>query len=512
MEKPVNNFLSNFLNRFTMYRLMLYFLWFLFVLAVVLSFFGVLSFDWLDILIAGAYLVTLCYTANRLFAYIAGVKPNYESAVISAIILTLILGPFSFRDGWIIYTLAGVAAMASKYILVFSKRHIFNPAAFGVLVTALALNESASWWVGNREMFILILLGGLLMVNHIRRFHLVFSFLGSYLGLLLADNLLSGNSLGVSYFSNLLLFSPLMFFSFVMLIEPLTGPQDRKLRIYYGFFIAIVLFVFQRFLSIPYSLELSLLVGNVFARILNPGFRLSLKLLKKVKPTNTISEFWFEPAREFSYRPGQFLEWSLAHPHADLRGSRRFFTISSAPEEGHILLTTRFSDPSSSFKKALRELKVGDEIVASNVEGEFVLPKDQNKKLVFIAGGIGITPFRSIVKHLIANKEKRDMVLLYSNRTAEDIVFKDIFQEAERNNGLRAIYALTEEDKIPSDWRGEKGFINENLINRQIPDFEDRIFYVSGPEPMVKAFEKMLKQMGVASKNIKRDYFPGYTG
>ena len=124
------NSIANFLNGFTMYRLMLYFLRFLFVLAVVLSFFDLLSFDWLDIFWAGAYLVTLCYGSNKLFAYLAGVKPNYESAVISAVILTLILGPFSFRDGWIVYTLAGAAARASKFIFAFSLRHIFNTAAF----------------------------------------------------------------------------------------------------------------------------------------------------------------------------------------------------------------------------------------------------------------------------------------------------------------------------------------------------------------------------------------------
>ena len=359
-------------------------------------------------------------------------------------------------------------------------------------------------------MFIFILLGGILMVRHIRRFHLVFSFLGGYLGLLSADSLLSGNILSLSYFSNLLLFSPLLFFSFVMLIEPLTGPQDRRLRMYYGLFIAVVLFVFQKFLSIPYSLELALLIGNVFARIFNPGFRLSMRLLKKRDLTTNISEFWFEPARKFVFIPGQFLEWSLAHPRSDTRGTRRFFTISSAPEEERILLTTRFSDPSSTFKKTLRELRSGDEIVASNLEGEFVLPKDQRKKLVFIAGGIGITPFRSIIKHLIEKNEKRDIVLLYSNRVREDIVFKDIFNMAEKNNGLRAIYTLTEDDKTPTDWQGEKGFINEDLIKGQIPDYQERTFYVSGPEPMVKAFEKMLGQMGIAKKNIKRDYFPGY--
>src|SRR3989344_7683698 len=163
------NSIANFLSGLTMYRLMLYFLRFLFVSAVVLSFFDTLSFDWLNIFWAGAYLVTLCYGSNKLFAYLAGVKPNYESAGITAVILTLILGPFSFRDGWLIYTLAGVAAMASKYAFVFSKRHIFNPAAFGVLVTALALNEPASWWAGNQGMFIFILLGGILMVRHIRR-------------------------------------------------------------------------------------------------------------------------------------------------------------------------------------------------------------------------------------------------------------------------------------------------------------------------------------------------------
>lgn len=209
------------------------------------------------------------------------------------------------------------------------------------------------------------------------------------------------------------------------------------------------------------------------------------------------------------FTSGQFLEYTLSHSHADSRGIRRFFTIASSPAEKLILLTTRFSEKGSTFKRALSEMRLGEEIIASRVSGEFVLPRDANTKLVFIAGGIGITPFRSIVKYMRDTNQSGDIILLYGAKIEADLVFRNMFDEAEKRFGMKNIYALSDA-AAPSGWKGRKGFIDETLIKEEVPDFLERTFYVSGPEPMVRNMEKTLSAMGIARAKIKRDYFPGY--
>lgn len=450
-------------------------------------------------------MVGLCYGFNYLFAYSAKTKPNYESAAITGLIVTMIVGPVAKFDleNFLFLGLVSLLAMGSKYVFVAHKRHIFNPAAFGVLAAFLIIGKGASWWVGSQYLLPIILLGGFLLLQKIRRWHLIVSFLCAYLPLTIFVASYQGpTEIGsiMAILKNVLLSSPIIFFSFVMLPEPLTGPQDRTLRIYYGSAIGLCLVGVQTFLTIPYSLELSLLAGNIVARLVNPGSRISLHLRRKEKIDTNIYNFWFEPEHAVVYAPGQFLEYTLPHAKSDSRGVRRFFTIASSPVEKNILISTRIQDEkASSFKKALLALEPGDEIVASNLEGNFVLPENIQKKLAFIAGGIGITPFRSMAKHIVANKLYRDIILLYSNRRKEDVVFEEIFDNA-KEYGFKAIYVNTESE----------GYIKAERIKSEIPDALDRHFYVSGPEPMVEAFEDMLYQIGLPKKQVKRDYFPGY--
>ncbi len=210
------------------------------------------------------------------------------------------------------------------------------------------------------------------------------------------------------------------------------------------------------------------------------------------------------------FRPGQYLEWTLGHQKADSRGNRRYFTLASSPTENEIIMGVKFYNPASSFKKALLSLSAGDEIVASQLAGDFVLPKNKNQKLVFLAGGIGVTPFRSMTKYLLDKNEKRDVVFFYSNKTIQDLLYSDIFSVAEKDFGMKMVYTLAELDKIPSDWPGERGFIDEKMIRNNVPDFMERMFYISGPRVMVVAFEKILAKLGIPKNQIKTDFFPGF--
>ena len=145
-------------------------------------------------------------------------------------------------------------------------------------------------------------------------------------------------------------------------------------------------------------------------------------------------------------------------------------------------------------------MKEGDKIMASQLAGEFVMPEDQNKKLVFIAGGIGVTPFRSMIKYLLDKGEKRSITFLYSNKTAADIVYKDIFDKAGTDLGIKTVYVNTD----------EKGMIDAKMIMEEVPDYKERVFYISGPHGMVISFENTLKNLGVKRGNIVTDFFPGF--
>ena len=148
--------------------------------------------------------------------------------------------------------------------------------------------------------------------------------------------------------------------------------------------------------------------------------------------------------------------------------------------------------------------------MTGNLAGDFVLPKNTNKKLVFILGGIGITPFRSIAKYLLDNNKKIPAVVFYSNKSKSDIVYKDLLDEIESKLGVKIIYNLTDLENIPKDWKGEKGRLSKDLIKKYVSDYKERIFYLSGPHAMVSGFEEVLYEMGVKPTNIKKDFFPGY--
>jgi glycine betaine catabolism B len=507
------NELGSSLTRITMYRLMLYYLGGLVAAGVVLSSLSWLPVNPVEILANGAYLVLACYASNQFFARVVGAKPNVESQFISALILTLILGSSPVPDGLPLLTLAAVGAMGSKYLIAWKKRHILNPAAFGALLVALVLSRPNGWWAGDITMIPFVVLGGLIVAQRTSRFPLVGSFLA---GLALSSGLLSvASRAGVhgilpsplwTY-----LYLPIGFFAFIMLVEPLTGPQDPRLRVYFGLVVGALYVIYRAVLpAIPFPLELALLTGNVLARIVRFDPRMSLILrVKEPKGPDTMS-FWFEPPRKLAFTAGQFCMLTVPHVRPDSRGVRRFFSIASSPTEDFLLFATRFQDNVSSFKSALRELNVGDEVMSVHLEGRFTLPSDPGQSLVFIAGGIGITPFRSIIKYMTDAGIRRPVTLFYANRQANEILFRDVFDQAEKATGLKTVYTLSG-DRVPEDWTGKVGRIDGNMIRQEVPDYPDRTYYVSGPEPMVIAFEKMLSEMGIPRGRIKKDSFQGYS-
>jgi len=218
----------------------------------------------------------------------------------------------------------------------------------------------------------------------------------------------------------------------------------------------------------------------------------------------------FQKPAWFRHRPGQYMEWSLPVSHGDSRGARRYFSLASSPTEDEIMVAARFSPPASRFKEELLALPPGGVITAGELAGDFTLPRNPRKPLALIAGGIGITPFRSMLKYLADRGEKRDVVLLYSASRKDQVVFGNVIGEAQREIGLRAFATLTDVAQVPAEWPGQRGPITAAMIREVFPDASRRLFLVSGPPGMVTATINTLRAAGVRRSAIRTDYFPGY--
>jgi ferredoxin-NADP reductase/Na+-translocating ferredoxin:NAD+ oxidoreductase RnfD subunit len=491
-----------------MYRLLLYVLGGLVGVATILAYLKLLHFSPLALVASTAFLLLICWAMNTVFAYIFEVPTNIESASITALILVLIIDPAQSINAYLFLGWAAILAMASKYILAINKKHLFNPAAIAVVITSFALGESASWWVGTMSMLPFVLIGGLLITRKLRQEDMVWSFCLtavagiSFLALVQSSNMLTA-------LNQLLLQSPLFFLAFVMLTEPLTAPPTKQLRRWYGILTGI-LFLPQLHAGPVYSTpELALVLGNVFTYIVSPKQKVLLQLRRKIKMAPDIIDFVFKPSQKLSFVPGQYMEFTLAHPHADSRGNRRYFTLASSPTENEMHVGVRFYEKSSSFKRAMYGIQGRSRIIAAQIAGDFTLPPDSRQKLVFIAGGIGITPFRSMLKYLIDTQERRDIVLFYINKRAEEIVYKDVLSMAQARLGIKTFYTLTGSTTGPRNWPGFVGRLDEQMILRAVPDYEERTFYISGPPEMVKGTEQVLKHMGVRNEQVKKDFFPG---
>lgn len=216
----------------------------------------------------------------------------------------------------------------------------------------------------------------------------------------------------------------------------------------------------------------------------------------------TVSTFWFRPERPVKNVPGQFTELYLAHKNADDRGQKRWFTIFSSPTEDLFAITTKFAPKSSSFKRTLRAIKPGTELEFAEPMGDFILPKNKDIPLVFVAGGIGITPFRSMAQWLTDTATQYNITLLYATQTEEDQLFIPTLEKA----GIRIIPIVNYHSKA---WTGKTGVLSAQLIINCIKDRKTHI-YLSGPEAMVETLTKNVIAAGIRKHQVVTDFFPGY--
>jgi ferredoxin-NADP reductase/nitrite reductase/ring-hydroxylating ferredoxin subunit len=219
--------------------------------------------------------------------------------------------------------------------------------------------------------------------------------------------------------------------------------------------------------------------------------------------------------RTLVYTAGQFAFFDIGGVYDDPKGPIRHFTLASCPTEDFIMISTRIRE--SPYKKRLASREEGTKVMVKGPQGKFTLDEDYSRSAIFLSGGIGVTPFRSMIKYATDENLPIKIVMFDSNRNQQDILFKNDFDDcANRNKNLRVIYTITEEEQNQStdnDWKGEKGRIDKAMLMRHLSPYEleKSIFYICGPPAMLRAMQDLLQQnVQIPKEQIKVEEFTGY--
>jgi ferredoxin-NADP reductase/Na+-translocating ferredoxin:NAD+ oxidoreductase RnfD subunit len=498
--------LDALLGRFTMYRLVLYSLGILFIVGLVYSLLGVVqpgNAGALGMLAHAAVIFAACGLTSLAFAALFRLKAHTESTLITAGLLYFILPPNLSVTALGGAALAGVIAVASKYLLAIRGRHIFNPAAVGALAIGFTGLSFGAWWPGNPWMLPFVVVLAFLILFRTRRLPMGAVYVGVGLAAAAANYLRFGDPVaGLQY---AVLQSALWFFVGFMITEPLTLPPRRWQQLVYAAIAAILYFISFNIPPFHNSPELALLVANLLAFLVGQrrGIRLEFAERRQLSPSSW--EFDFRPLRPVRFAPGQFIELSLPHGKTDSRGWRRVFSIASAP--GDLLrFGIRLPEKSSSFKRALLDLEPGAKVSATSVGGDFLLPADPARPLLLVAGGIGITPFIGHLEQAAAEGGGRDIAVVYAISSLDDLAYAEQLEKA----GCRVAIASAEKPPtLPAGWTwiGPDRLSGETLLT-VVPDAAARDVFLSGPPSMVAALKKALRKAG--ARHIHTDVFVGY--
>lgn len=508
------------LGRVSMYRLVFLALSLLAVISLILSFLGLVGPGWLDLIVSAAVLAAVCTLVDAGAQRILGLAWRVESSLITALILLFVLQPTVEPLGLTGIAIAGAVASLSKYVLAWRGRHIFNPAAVGATVlTVLSVIPglgglgTSAWWVGSTVLGpIVIVLGGAVLWRTERlRVIALFWLVALVVGVFSISVQLAAAGAPVDVGTTLwqqLWSSPLLFLGAFMLSEPLTMPPRRWQQLTVALIVGVLVGWAPTIGGFPVSLgfERALLVGNLVAVFFAARTAVRLVLLARTDVTPTVRELTFRTKRPLSFSAGQYIELEVPHRRPDARGTRREFSIVSAPEDLPILRIA-FRDgrgPQSSFKKALAGVSPGDSLPVTGVWGDFVLPRDPESRILLVAAGIGVTPFVSQLRHLALSGAHRDIVLVYVASEAAELAFRDDLVDA----GVRVVVFTPDEPAdLPQGWQWARGVrLDAAELHRVVADLAERHSYVSGPAGLVADLAPALEK----AKSITTDAFSGY--
>ena len=239
---------------------------------------------------------------------------------------------------------------------------------------------------------------------------------------------------------------------------------------------------------------------------------MKLKLVEKKEEAKGTKSFFWESEKPVNYLAGQYFYFTLPSlKYPDPRGATRHFTLSSSPTDGNILRNTTRIRPNSGYKKTLDELDIGTLIDGEGPNGEFILDENEKGPHVFLAGGIGITPFRSMIKYAVDKNLDTAIHLIYSNSVPEEITFREeLLLWSKSWPKLKLDMTITKPEESQEKWSGLVGRIDENLIRKLVADISQPIFWVCGPPAMVSAMEQTLGKLNISSGKVRSEKFTGY--
>jgi ferredoxin-NADP reductase len=234
------------------------------------------------------------------------------------------------------------------------------------------------------------------------------------------------------------------------------------------------------------------------------------KLIARKQVAKDTVAFIFEKPSNFNYKAGQYASFMMLEPLSATEKARtHFFSLASDPHVNELMIATRMG--SSVFKKALKDLPLGSEVEIKGPMGEFTLHTDPKKPAVYLTGGVGITPIRSILRYATTEKLSHPHFLFYSNRSPETSIFlPELILLTRENPHFQFIATMTHMENSVQEWPGETGKINREMIEKYVGDLKLPIYYISGPLALIKAMKKILNDAGVADDQIRTEIFPGY--
>ena len=476
------------IDQTSMYRTVLYSLMGLVVWSWIFGFFGMIDFFPVAMAIQLLVAVGLGCVVDRLLAYTFKVRPNPESILITGFILYFLISPNGSIQNLVLIGMAAILAALSKYLVTWRGKHIFNPAALGVAIVGLTGLGYASWWVATPWLLPFVAVLGAVVVYKTRRVDMVLTYLLVSIAVITMMAIIKG-TFEPGLLWTVLVSYPLVFFACFMLTEPQTLAPKRRQRNSIAGLVAVIANSQIALGPIAASPELAILVGNLVSAVIAKQRSTVLKLVSRRKLSGDQVEYSFTAHAPLQFEAGQYAELHLPHLKPDGRGYRRMFTIASRPGTKDITIITRHPQPSSSFKKTLMKLAIGRQLRVTGVWGDFVLPADMSQKLLFVAGGVGITPFLSQLAWLEYEDQARDIVLIYAVKNQAEAIDLDRYK--------KLVKVIVHE-----------GILTNEDIQRYVRDVAKRSVYVSGPPIMVDAVAKQARQLGAQS--IHRDFFAGY--
>ncbi|NQX12781.1 oxidoreductase [Microbacteriaceae bacterium VKM Ac-2855] len=509
--------LDRALGRVTMYRLVWLVLAALYLIALVYSAVGLLAYTPLELLATAAVAIGVTALVSALLARLVGSRAHLESSLVTGFLLTFLLFPTADPTGLGTVAIVAAIAGASKFVFAWRGRHIFNPAALSVFLISLIysitlavgatpiplLSTAAVWWIASGALWPFVIVGALIVVLRTKRW----AIFGVYVAVAVIVSVVrlasAGPSVGDAIVQVITAY-PYIFAAGFMLTEPLTMAPRRRQQLLLAVVAALLAALPISFGVIYASPELGLVVANLLAFFFGQRRGVRLQLLGSRRLSSEIAEYSFEPARPIRFTPGQYLELHLPH-RADSRGSRRTFSIASAPAAGSLALAMRVPEKSSTFKRELAEVEAGATLRVTGVGGDFVLPKDASVPLLFVAGGIGITPFASQLAHSRVTGEKRDIVLVYAVSDPSEVPYRELLEYS----GVRVVLvSRADPGPLPDGWSHIAGRLSAETLREAVPDASARRGFLSGSPAMVDGVRPMLRAAGV--KRIHTDAFSGY--